>query len=72
MSALAFTTRDQAAVPERLVQLMSGAFYEAGRPQGSSRPAWPDCGEEWRTAVAQEMRTALKAALAAGYRIESP
>jgi len=68
----AFTTRDQAALPDALVELMAQAKYEAGRPTGSSRPDWRGCTEEWRDAERQEMRAALRVAINAGYRIEAP
>lgn len=66
----AFTTRAEAAAPPvHLVETMAQAFYEAGRPKGSSRPAWDGCEEAWRAACRREMAAAIVAAEAAGYRI---
>lgn len=66
MSLAPYVTRDQAALPDDLVELMARAAYEAGRPVGSGRPDWPRCTPEWREAATREMRDALAAAIAAG------
>lgn len=58
--------------PVHLRQVMARAAYEAGRPPGSSRPAFDNTTPEWQAAMDREMLAALKAAEAAGYRIIGP
>lgn len=73
MSQPAFVTRDQAAAaPDQLVRAMCRAAYEAGRPADSSRPPFEKTSPEWQDGMHREMRAALRAVEAAGYRIVSP
>ncbi len=57
------------AHPGDLVDLMAAAAYEAYRTRaGRHLPAWEECSEFYRAQTCDEVRAALTAAVAAGYR----
>lgn len=55
-----------------LVRLMARAGYDSGRFPGCKRPAFDDCMPQWQAQASAEMAAAIRAAEAAGYRIEGP
>jgi hypothetical protein len=54
-----------------LIEAMSAAHYEVGRPRGSSYPPWPEVEETHRALCRRQMEAAVKAGEGMGLRVES-
>jgi hypothetical protein len=60
------------APPEDLVELMARGSYEHWRTRVPHRPPWDALTDAYASATRSEIRAALEAAIAAGWRFVKP
>lgn len=53
-------------LPPETLTLLARAHYEASRLNGSTRPAFEQTTDEWRSAMNRDMTAAIRAGVEAG------
>ena len=68
-----FLTRAEASGPPiHLIEVMCAAYHDRSISPGSKRAPWSQITDEWRAEAHLDMRAAVLAGVAAGYRMVGP